>query len=103
MIVLFGVSFGRLCLCVSSALRMVVMPSSCGMFVYSEVTSATTNIVFLGSGGKLVMSCKRCLVSLRYEGCACAIGLKTAVRYLERLSVGESHPLMIGRGGLFGL
>ena len=95
MIVLLGVCCGMRCLCVLSASRIVEIPSSCGMLVYSEVTSAVHSMAFFGRGGWLSMSCRRCLVSLRYDGCACAIGLKTAVRNLERLSVGASHPLMI--------
>ena len=42
-------------------------------------------------------------MSFKYVGCDSAMGWKMLVRYFEILSVGESQPLMIGRGGLFGL
>ena len=62
-----------------------------------------TNMALSGNRGKFWIIWRRCLVSVMYAGCVCAIRLKIAVRYFESLSVGESHSLMIGRGGLFGL
>ena len=99
MIVLFGVFGGSICLCVSRARRMHEMPSSCGMLVYSDVTSAVTKYAPAGIGGWVSMVWMKCFVPLRYEGCAWAIGLKTLVSSFLSLSVGESQPLMIGRNG----
>ena len=45
------------------------MPSSCGMFVYSDVTSAVTEIAFSGRGGRDVeRSCRKCFLFRMYEG-----------------------------------
>ena len=45
------------------------MPSSCGMFVYSDVTSAVTKIAFSGRGGRDVeRSCRKCFLFRMYEG-----------------------------------
>ena len=46
---------------------------SCGMFVYTLVTSIETSMALLGS---LILSMKliKSAVSLRYEACSCAIG-----------------------------
>ena len=100
MILFCGVLVGSMCLCVSMAERAADIPSSCGMFVYSELTSAVTRYVSCERGGCVSMSCSRCLVSFRYVGNVSAMGWKIVVRYLEILSVGESTPLMMGRGGL---
>ena len=43
------------------------MPSSCGMFVYSDVTSAVTKIAFSGRGGRDSRSCRKCLLSRLYR------------------------------------
>ena len=53
--------------------HMVLIPSSCGMFVYKLVTPIETRIVFTGiffSSIKLIKS----VVSLRYDFCDVAIG-----------------------------
>ena len=40
------------------------MPSSCGMFVYRDVTSALTKMVLGGMGGSFSMRLRKCFVSL---------------------------------------
>ena len=57
----------------SYVLHTVVMPSSCGIFVYRLVTSIDTRIV---SSVTFVFSMKliKSVVSLRYEVCCLAIG-----------------------------
>ena len=44
------------------------MLSSCGMFVYSDVTSAVTKIGSSGRGEGDLRSCRKCLLSRMYEG-----------------------------------
>ena len=46
-------------------LMMALMPSSCGIFVYNDVTSAVTKNVSFVIFGVSMSICKRCLVSLR--------------------------------------
>ena len=43
------------------------MSSSCGMFVYSDVTSAVTKIAFSGRSRRDSRSCRKCLLSRMYE------------------------------------
>ena len=44
------------------------MPSSCGIFVYSDVASAVTKIAFSGRRGRDSRSCRKCLLSWMYDG-----------------------------------
>ena len=44
------------------------MPSSCGMFVYRDVTSAVTKRTLGGRGGSFSMRLGKCFVSLMCDG-----------------------------------
>ena len=44
------------------------MQSSCGTFEYENVTSAVTESVLLGSGGRFTMKFRKCFVSLMCDG-----------------------------------
>ena len=44
------------------------MPSSCGMFVYRDVTSAVTKRALGGRCGSFSMKFRKCFVSLTCEG-----------------------------------
>ena len=79
------------------------MPSSCGMLVYKDLTSAVTKMALCGSGGRSWIRCKKCLVSRMYEGNSSASGWIKCVMYLDRLSVGPPQPETIGRNGDDGL
>ena len=65
----------------------MVIPSSCGMFVYSLVTSIETKIAFSTT---LVFSMKliKSVVSLRYDFCDLAIGWRRLSTNDKILSVG---------------
>ena len=52
MICLEGVWGGNISLWVSMKLNLVLMPSSWGIFVYKEVTSAVTKMAPGGRGGR---------------------------------------------------
>ena len=60
-----GVWGGRMSLWVSMYSNAVLMPSSWGMLVYRDVTSAVTRMALGGRGGRAWMIWRRCLVSLR--------------------------------------
>lgn len=93
----------RPCL-LSSASRVARIPSLCGMLVYRDFTSIVAKIVLGGNGvGILNMVCKKWLVSLMYDGSCVHSCLRYESMNDESLSVGESHPDMIGLPGLFGL
>ena len=47
---------------------MAAMSSSCGMFVYWDVTSAVTKRALGGRGGSFSVSLRRCFVSLTCDG-----------------------------------
>ena len=68
----------------------MVIPSSCGMFVYRLVTSIETKIAFSTT---LVFSMKliKSVVSLRYDFCDLAIGWR-------RLSTNDEIHQRTGRG-----
>ena len=44
------------------------MPSSCGMFVYKDVTSAVTKRALTGRGGSYSMRLRKCFVSFTCDG-----------------------------------
>ena len=44
------------------------MPSSCGMFVYRDVTSAVTKRALGGKEGSFSMRLRKCFVSLTCDG-----------------------------------
>ena len=44
------------------------MPSSCGLFVYRDVTSAVTKRALGGRGGRFLMRLRKCFVSLTCDG-----------------------------------
>ena len=44
------------------------MPSWCGMFMHSDVTSPVTKIAFSGSGGSGSRGCRKYLLSRMYKG-----------------------------------
>ena len=44
------------------------MPSTCGVFLYSDVTSVVTKIALSGRGGRDSRSYRKCLLSQFYEG-----------------------------------
>ena len=73
----------------------VVMPSSCGIFVYRLVTSIDTRIVFSVTS---VFSRKlmKFVVSLRYEVCCLAIGWSKLSTNDDIRWVGPPQPDMIG-------
>ena len=51
----------------SNALRVAFIPSRCGMFVYSDLTSIVAMIVLGGKGvSMLKMVCKKLFVSFMY-------------------------------------
>ena len=47
---------------------MAAMPSSCGMFLHRDVTSAVTNSVLVGRGGSFSRRLIKCFVSLMCDG-----------------------------------
>ena len=59
---------GRVLACNFTQCNTDSMPSSCGMLVYSDVTSAVIKIVFSGRGGRDSRSCRMCLKSRMCEG-----------------------------------
>ena len=63
-----GAPGGRVLACNFMQCNTDSMSSSCGMFVYSDVTSAVTKIAFSGRGGRDSRSCRKCLLSQMYEG-----------------------------------
>ena len=50
------------------------MPSSCGIFVYRDVTSAVTKRALAERGGAFSMRLRKCFVSLMCDGRLLAIG-----------------------------
>ena len=81
---------------------MVVIPSSCGIFVYKLVTSIETRIAFCGT---LVPSMKliNCVASLMYDCCSFIIGWRRVSTKAEILWVGESHPVYVPDSVLYTL
>ena len=78
------------------------IPSSCGMFVYRDLTSSVARIVLRGKGvGICRMVCRKCVLSFMYEGMCVTSGCKKWSMYIEIFSVGESQPEMIGLPGVF--
>ena len=59
---------GRRCLYSSMKRITAAMPSSCGMFVYKDVTSAVTKRALGGRGGSFPMRLRKCFVSLMSDG-----------------------------------
>ena len=47
---------------------MAAIPSSCGMFVYRDVTSAVTKTALVGRGGSFSRRLIKCSVSLMCAG-----------------------------------
>ena len=72
------------------------MPSSCGMFVYRNVTSAVTKRALGGRGGSFSTRLKKCFVSLACDGRLLTRSWMKWVMQAERWSVGPSHPEIIG-------
>ena len=79
------------------------MPSSCGMFVYSDVTSAVTKIAFSGRGGRDSRSYRKCLLSRMYEGSISTRGCMRWVTLFKSLSVGLPHADTVGRSAMLEL
>ena len=94
-----GVCDGKRFLFASMNLRATSIPSSWGMLEYKEETSAVTRRDPLGSEGTFRSLLMKSLVSLIYEGSDAARGCRKLVAYAEKLSVGESHPEIMGLGG----
>ena len=65
------------------------MPSSCDMFVYSDVTSAVTRIAFSGRGGRDSRSCRKYLLCRMYEGSISGGAQVEDLQYVGRLLVRE--------------
>ena len=63
-----GQFVGKRCLYTSMKLITAVMPSSCGMFVYRDVTSAVTKMALGGRGWGFSMKLRKCFVSLMCDG-----------------------------------
>ena len=47
---------------------MAAMPSSCGMFLYKDVTSAVTKTALGGRGGGFSIRLRKCFLSLICDG-----------------------------------
>ena len=73
------------------------------MLVYNDLTSMVAMMVLCGNDSRSKMVCKKWLVSLMYDGSALHSGLRWKSMNEESLSVGESHPDMIGLPGFPGL
>ena len=71
------------------------MPSFCGMFRYSPVTSMVTSSASLGTLSFSIVFMKS-FVSLMYEGISSRDFLSTRSTTLEILSVGPEQPETIG-------
>ena len=71
------------------------MPSFCGMFRYSPVTSIVTSNASLGTFSFSIVFMKS-FVSLMYEGISTRDFLSTRSTTLEILSVGPEQPETIG-------
>ena len=56
------------------------MPSSCGMLVYRDVTSAVTKRALGGRGGSFSMRLRKCFVSFMFDGRLLARGWMKWVR-----------------------
>ena len=63
-----GAPGGRVLTCNFLKCNTDSMNSLCDMFVYSDVTSAVTKIVFSGRGGRDSRSCRKYFLSRMYEG-----------------------------------
>ena len=50
--------------CESNMLSTVCIPSSCGMLVYSDLTSIVISLEFFGRDGKVSTFCRKSVVSL---------------------------------------
>ena len=98
-----GQFVGSRCLYSSMKCITAAMPSSCGIFVYREVTSAVTKMALGGRGGSFSLRLRKCFVSLTCDGRLLARGWMKWVTWAERWSVGPSYPETIGRGGQPGL
>ena len=75
--------------------QTTLIPSSCGMLVWSEHTSSETRIALSGSG-VCSMKFMKWVVYLIYDSCFLAIGCKSESRKLEIRSVGPPLPETIG-------
>ena len=59
---------GRVLVCNFMYCNTNSMPFSCSMVVCSDVTSAVTKIAFSARGRRDSRSCRKCLMSRKYEG-----------------------------------
>ena len=86
----------------SYASHTVLIPSSCGIFVYMLVTSIETRNACLFT---LVLSMKyvKSVVSLRYDSCDFDIGWSSVSTKDDIFSVGPSQPEIIGLPVIVGL
>ena len=82
------------------ASAQALMPSSCGMLVYSELTSRVHRSVLIGSNlvyGSII--CRKCVLSLTNYVSLGTHGCRKWSTNCDILSVGESFPDMIGLPG----
>ena len=87
----------------SMKLITAAMSSWCGMFVYSNVTSAVTKKSLGGRCGSFSMRLRKCFGSSTCDGRLLAMCWMKWVSQVERWSVGPSHPETIGWRGQPGL
>ena len=101
--VMLGVSGGNSDLWRFRKFSTALIPPSWSTFVYREVMSADTSMVLGWSLGRFWIRLRKCLVSFTWEFKFAVRGDRILAMKSEILSVGESHPEMMGRGGIPGL